>query len=190
MFVFRSLLGPILLLIVPCLSFATSSGYYDELVSEDGTTVGEATLERFGFVFKGEVFEYVWVWYTVLFCIGLSILSIVASVWSLVHVRFATGGTLGGSEDGCNDLSSQKSSATNSDTVSLETRGATLVFKDVNYTVKASKSNDRLQLLQGINGFFAAGKMTALMGSSGAGKTTVSSILISHLFIHLHVVSE
>ena len=38
----------------------TLSGHYDEVVDPDGTTQGEAILERFGFVFKGEPFEHVW----------------------------------------------------------------------------------------------------------------------------------
>lgn len=63
------------------------SGSYDAIVSQDGTTLGEAILERFGFVIKGEAFEYVWVWYTVLFCVGLCLLSMAGSVWALNHVR-------------------------------------------------------------------------------------------------------
>lgn len=82
-----------------------------------------------------------------------------------MRVRFATGGSLGGSED-----TEHESKEENSQTVSLPTRGATLTFKDVNYVVKASTTKDKLHLLKGISGYFAAGKMTALMGSSGAGK--------------------
>ena len=140
------------------------SGYYDTVVDENGTTEGEAILARFGFEFHGEPFEYVWVWYTMLFCIGLCILSIMASVWSLSHVRFATGGSLGGIED----VDAEKSSTANDpDSGSLETKGATLTFKNVSYVVTASTSKDKLNLLKGISGYFAAGKMTALMGSSG-----------------------
>lgn len=64
---------------------------YSEVVSEDGTTQGEVILERFGFSLKGEPFGYEWIWWTVLFCIGLCITSMLASVWCLNHVRYATG---------------------------------------------------------------------------------------------------
>ena len=42
-----------------------------------------------------------------------------------------------------------------------------MTFKDIHYTVKASTSKDKLELLKGVSGYFASGKMTALMGSSG-----------------------
>ncbi len=31
-----------------------NSGFYDEVISNDGTTEGEAILERFGFTINGE----------------------------------------------------------------------------------------------------------------------------------------
>jgi ABC-type multidrug transport system ATPase subunit len=45
-----------------------------------------------------------------------------------------------------------------------------MTFEDIRYSVKASTSDETLDLLKGIDGFVEAGKMTALMGSSGAGK--------------------
>jgi hypothetical protein len=89
----------------------------------------------------------------------------VGSTWSLLRVRFATGGSLGGSEDTVEVASLTNSKVTALLAGSLEAKGATLTFENVNYIVRASTTNDKLHLLKGISGYFAAGKMTALMGS-------------------------
>jgi len=52
-------------------------------------------------------------------------------------------------------------------TVEIPFQKVNLTFKDMHYTVTASTSNEKLELLKGIDGFVEAGKMTALMGSSG-----------------------
>ena len=46
-----------------------------------------------------------------------------------------------------------------------------LTFEKLVYEVKASKGKETLKLLNEVSGVFAAGRMVALMGSSGAGKT-------------------
>eukprot|EP00804_Cyclotella_cryptica_P013018 CCRYP_002341-RD/>CCRYP_002341-RD protein AED:0.11 eAED:0.11 QI:152/1/1/1/0.88/0.94/18/731/1289 len=146
---------------------------YDDVIADDGTTSGEAILSQFGFALNGEPLEYVWVWYTLLFCIGVCIFSVIVSVICLNHVRFATGKAASGGS-----LEVNEKEATSSPThVSLPVKGATLTFKDVHYTVTASTSREKLELLKGVTGFFTAGKMTALMGSSGAGKTTLMDVL-------------
>ncbi|PKA64631.1 Pleiotropic drug resistance protein 12 [Apostasia shenzhenica] len=57
-------------------------------------------------------------------------------------------------------------------------------FKEVNYYVdippgmkEQGFTEDRLQLLRGISGAFRPGVLTALMGESGAGKTTLMDVL-------------
>jgi ABC-type multidrug transport system ATPase subunit len=42
-----------------------------------------------------------------------------------------------------------------------------LTFTDIHYTVRSSITKEDLELLKGVDGFVEAGKMTALMGSSG-----------------------
>lgn len=51
----------------------------------------------------------------------------------------------------------------------------TLAWKNINYSVEVGKGKDKHErrLLCDISGFAAPGRMTALMGSSGAGKTTL-----------------
>ncbi|TMW61700.1 hypothetical protein Poli38472_010763 [Pythium oligandrum] len=54
----------------------------------------------------------------------------------------------------------------------------TLTFRDLWYSVPdPANPKEELNLLKGINGFALPGKMTALMGSSGAGKTTLMDVI-------------
>jgi ABC-type multidrug transport system ATPase subunit/ABC-type multidrug transport system permease subunit len=52
-----------------------------------------------------------------------------------------------------------------------------LTFENVVYEVQASKGEERLRLLNGVSGSLKAGRMCALMGSSGAGKTTLMDVV-------------
>ncbi|DBA97183.1 TPA: hypothetical protein ACH3X1_014944 [Trebouxia sp. C0004] len=53
-----------------------------------------------------------------------------------------------------------------------------LVFKDIHYFVKRpDNKSEELELLKGITGAFRPGVLTALMGASGAGKTTLMDVL-------------
>mmetsp|Transcript_4399 Transcript_4399/g.11080 ORF Transcript_4399/g.11080 Transcript_4399/m.11080 type:complete len:1493 (+) Transcript_4399:44-4522(+) len=53
----------------------------------------------------------------------------------------------------------------------------TLSFHDISYEVTASTGSDKLRLLNNVNGLFKPGRMTALMGTSGAGKTTLMDVI-------------
>ncbi|GAB9466632.1 Atp-binding protein [Globisporangium polare] len=54
----------------------------------------------------------------------------------------------------------------------------TLAFNDLWYSVPdPSNPKESIDLLQGVTGFAAPGTMTALMGSSGAGKTTLMDVI-------------
>lgn len=55
----------------------------------------------------------------------------------------------------------------------------TISFQEINYYVDAPKQTKetKLQLLHGVTGSFRPGVLAALMGLSGAGKTTLMDVL-------------
>lgn len=67
----------------------------------------------------------------------------------------------------------------NGDTVvesgQVSAQGTTFTWKDLTYVVRHEKKD--LQLLNKVSGYCKAGTITALMGSSGAGKTTLMDVL-------------
>eukprot|EP00192_Tetraselmis_astigmatica_P001759 CAMPEP_0117657340 /NCGR_PEP_ID=MMETSP0804-20121206/5278_1 /TAXON_ID=1074897 /ORGANISM="Tetraselmis astigmatica, Strain CCMP880" /LENGTH=1545 /DNA_ID=CAMNT_0005463787 /DNA_START=295 /DNA_END=4932 /DNA_ORIENTATION=- len=52
----------------------------------------------------------------------------------------------------------------------------TLIWQDLRYIVK-TPSGDKLELLRGISGYAGPRRLTALMGGSGAGKTTLMDVI-------------
>lgn len=109
-------------------------------------------------------FQFVWVWYAVMFCAGLCVVSMMCSVWFLTSIRFTSSKSAAGNKDKC-DEELMEQDLMDSGSCSLKARGITLTFKNINYVVSASTTKDKLHLLKGITGYFSAGKMTALMGS-------------------------
>ncbi|OQS07928.1 ATP-binding Cassette (ABC) Superfamily [Thraustotheca clavata] len=88
-----------------------------------------------------------------------------------------------------------------SDINSLHFEPVTLAFRDLYYTIPIGpkKNKETRQLLKGIHGCFEPGTLTALMGSSGAGKTTLMDVIAGRktagtidgeLFVNGHVMDR
>lgn len=89
---------------------------------------------------------------------GASLLSVVLCTFFLSKWRFETGKSLG------TDIPDVPEEVDVAD-VEIPFQKVNLTFKDIHYYVKASTSDEQLELLKGIDGSIEAGKMTALMGS-------------------------
>lgn len=154
-----------------------ASGKYDAPSGVPGVTVGEDILKRFGFSdLDGNAYSSAWAGWSICFSLLWCVVSLVLSTYFLLNVRFATGKALGNvSEDESDD--NDDDDADDSQEVAIPFQKVDLTFQDIRYTVQSSVGDERLELLKGIDGLVEAGKMTALMGSSGAGKTTLMDVL-------------
>ena len=140
------------------------SGRYNQLINlptGEVITEGEAVLIRFGFVDRNDLpYTFEWVFWAIIFSCGAAVVACCVAILFLSNVRFATGQTLvtdsGSTEPEIIDQ--------NQEDVQIPFKKVDLTFKNIHYTVKASTSDEKLELLKGIDGVVQAGKMTALMG--------------------------
>lgn len=123
--------------------------------------------------YNGKPYGREWIWYAYAYMASYTLICIVLTTLGLVYLR---------NEEKPPALESKKTAASEEDEKAAEEskeamliafKPVTLSFRDVCYDVKASTSKDTLRLLKSVNGIFRAGRMCALMGSSGAGKTTL-----------------
>jgi ABC-2 type transporter len=140
------------------------SGKYDSFMSGTSITVGAQILTQFGFVdANGEPFSLQWAVWGLLVTFGWAIISMITSVACLKNIRFATGASL------VTDKGSDEQEVLDTSTaVAIPFTRVDLTFTNIHYTVVSSITKEELTLLNGIDGFIESGKMTALMGSSGA----------------------
>jgi hypothetical protein len=139
-----------------------SSGKYDSIVQSTGLTEADVYLARFGFTLNDEPFTLEWVWWGILFTVGTAFLSMIASSYCLRSLRFATGRSLVTDQGDkvVEELSEEEM-------IDIPFPRVDLTFKNMHYTVSSSISSETLELLKGVDGVVEAGRMTALMGSSG-----------------------
>jgi hypothetical protein len=140
------------------------SGRYNEpvtLPTGEIITNGEAILTRFGFVDSNDLpYTFEWAFWAILFSLGASVVACCISILFLTKIRFATGQSLltdAGTVESKSDVDEQEQ-------VEIPFKKADLTFQNIHYTVKASTSDEKLELLKGVDGVVQAGKMTALMG--------------------------
>ncbi|MBA0741426.1 hypothetical protein Gogos_014580 [Gossypium gossypioides] len=178
--------------------FAANFGLFTIMVSSSNATLGQQVLEKRGLNFSGYYYWIsvaaligFWIIFNIGFTFALSLLKPPGSSRAIIsHERFSY---LKAKED-LSDTTEEKE-LPNADSLKApaetKVKGMVLPFKpisisfeDVQYFVDTPKKlreqvcpQKRLQLLQDITGAFRPGILTALMGVSGAGKTTLMDVL-------------
>ncbi|KAK3145391.1 hypothetical protein QOZ80_3BG0252280 [Eleusine coracana subsp. coracana] len=148
----------------------------------EAPTVGKAILKSKG-LFTGE-----WgFWLSIGALIGFIILFNILYLLALTYLNPSVGSnTLVSDEDKDNKNATTTSTTDRSDqpSVTLPFQPLSLCFNHVNYYVdmpaemkEQGFTESRLQLLSDISGAFRPGVLTALVGVSGAGKTTLMDVL-------------
>lgn len=152
-----------------------SEDYDDPVVLANGTitdtTEGDQILTQQGFIHNGEPFEQAWVGYGFAYLCPYILLCATVTALGLIFVRVDDTGNGGGKEPETDGDDVQE--ADEEEHFDLAFTPVTLSFEDICYDVQSSKGKETLRLLNNVNGYFEAGRMCALMGSSGAGKTTL-----------------
>jgi ABC-2 type transporter len=120
---------------------------------------GERFLRLRGFELGTE-----WIWYTFAFMVPFTFVSglVLGVVMNKIRI-----------EPEVNDVKGRKifigEQSEDQEEFNLPFTPVDLTFEKVVYEVKASTGNETLKLLNEVSGIFGAGRLVALMGSSGAG---------------------
>ncbi|KAG2794199.1 ABC transporter G family member 39 [Phytophthora cactorum] len=163
--------------------------FYDgvDYCSEYGLRMGEYYLGLFGMDTEKE-----WIVYGIIYTAAMYVVFMFLSYLALEFIRYEVPENVDVSEKTVEDESytmlqtpKQKNGANTVDdyVVEMDTREknftpVTVAFQDLWYSVPDPHNpKESLDLLKGINGFAVPGSITALMGSSGAGKTTLMDVI-------------
>ncbi|KAG7357215.1 multidrug ABC transporter ATPase [Nitzschia inconspicua] len=142
---------------------------------------GDAILTFLGFVnSQGEPFNREWILWGFIFMLSHIVLSLTISGLLLHYVRVhgEASPSFEAVEKAEQELKLQSEGASDDSTqVNIPFKPITLSFEDISYDVKTSTGDEDLRLLHDISGCFRAGRMCALMGESGAGKTTLMDVI-------------
>ncbi|OQR82090.1 ATP-binding Cassette (ABC) Superfamily, partial [Achlya hypogyna] len=150
-----------------------------------GRNMGDTQLKQLGMPT-----ETIWVGLAVVYLVCCYVLFLGLTYLALEHTRQDDHGGHGAvtlaaldADDTDDHYSKAPKTPTNAAVVAVESATLSvpevvLAFQDLWYSVpNPTKGEPDLKLLKGINGYALPGTITALMGSSGAGKTTLMDVI-------------
>jgi len=142
----------------------------DDYSEEDGDLI----LKSFGFTYRGEPFQREWIGYCYAYLIPFLFVCMAMSACFLHFFRMEP--TPKGQPDEEEDEVTEDDDIISSPADDAFTP-VDLSFTDLCYDVKSSVGSEKLRLLSNVSGVFSGGRMCALMGESGAGKTTLMDVI-------------
>ncbi|OQR96805.1 ATP-binding Cassette (ABC) Superfamily [Achlya hypogyna] len=147
-----------------------------------GDTMGNVMLKTFGLET-----DKVWIWYGAIYLAASYFVFLGLSYLALEYKRYDApeNASVTIEADGVDETAYVKMTDGKESHVTVHVEGksstsapVTLAFQDLWYSVpNPTKGEPDLKLLKGVNGFALPGTITALMGSSGAGKTTLMDVI-------------
>ncbi|KAE8973693.1 ABC transporter G family member 29 [Phytophthora fragariae] len=160
----------------------------DYCAKYDGLNMGEYYLNLFDFATEKE-----WVPYGIIYLLGIYVFFMFLSYLAMEFVRYETPETVDVSVKPVEDESNlyfltetpKRANSKGNVIVDLPVKTreknfipVTVAFQDLHYWVPDPHNpKEQLELLKGINGYAVPGSITALMGSTGAGKTTLMDVI-------------
>ncbi|KAE8904874.1 ABC transporter G family member 29 [Phytophthora fragariae] len=158
----------------------------DYCAKYDGLNMGEYYLNLFDIAT-----EKAWVAYGIIYLLGIYVFFMFLSYLAMEYIRYETPDNVDVTTKPIEDensyvLTETPKAGNKSETVvelPVEAREknfipVTVAFQDLHYFVSNPHNpKNQLELLKGINGFAIPGSITALMGSTGAGKTTLMDVI-------------
>jgi len=144
-----------------------------DLTLPNGERQGDSFLLSFGMYNSSN-----WIWAGILYQLGFYFLFAFISAVMLRYrkVELSRGTKRPDEEDNNEDKRLLQRQDSEQPKVSVE-NPVTIAFKDLSFTVGKVGTDKEKTLLRKINGFAKPGTLTALMGASGAGKTTLMDVL-------------
>lgn len=147
----------------------------NEYTSAEYEGGGEQILEAFGFMHKGEAFTREWIGYCFTYLVPFVIICMISSAICLHYKRVEP------KRSSKQDLPESKETNEEEKVSKLTQTSSfipvTLAFSNLSYEVKSSVGGEQIKLLNSVSGMFSPGRMCALMGESGAGKTTLMDVI-------------